>query len=208
MAARRSLLFSTPSDTRWRICYAGRVQLHDEPAPQTLARRLGDIAHVSGFAFRLARDSGAGERLPEWLLKVAVERGAKHYQRAFDSSLPPDDRTITDEEIGIALCLNQHPYNLDAIRAAAQLLSSPHVDPQNLVRLAEQERCEPVLLHIAHVAAEYDPRLQPWAYLREHLQERRVHRTDALPHWSRLVSHTGVSASGGPARTDWLRRDE
>ncbi len=35
-----------------------------------------------------------------------------------------------------------------------------------------------------------------------------VPRTDTLPHWSRLVSHTGVSARGGPPQTDWLCRHE
>jgi hypothetical protein len=71
----------------------------------TLAQKLGDTAHVSGMAIRLARVSGAGQRLPEWLLKVAVERGARHYQRDFDPALPPDNSAITDEEIGAALRL-------------------------------------------------------------------------------------------------------
>jgi hypothetical protein len=196
------------SDVRAATCYVSRVEFRDQPHSPTLARRLSDIAHASGLAFRLARESGAGERLPEWLLKVVVERGAKHYQRDFDPSLPPDSRNFTDEEIGIGLCLNEHPYNLDCLRAAAQLLSSPRVDPERLSHLAEQERCEPVLLHIAQAAAECDPRLEPWAYLRDHLRPRHVHRTDALPHWSRLMSHTGVTAYGGPPRKDWLRRDE
>ncbi len=134
------------------------TELKDQASAPTLARKLGDTAHVSGLAIRLARLSGAGDRLPEWLLKVAVERGAKHYQRNFDPSLPPDNPSIPDAEIGIALCLNQLPYQLDNLRAAAQFLSSP--------------------------------------------------RVDALPHWSRLVSHTGISKHGGPPETDWLCRHE
>jgi hypothetical protein len=39
------------------------------------------------------------------------------------------------------------------------------------------------------------------------LPPRRVPRTDALPHWTRLVSHTGITREG-PPRTDWLCRDE
>lgn len=73
---------------------------------------------------------------------------------------------------------------------------------------AVQERCEPVLLHIASVAERFAPELSPWNYLREHLQPRRVPRADALPHWTRLVSHTGVTANGGAAQTNWLCRDE
>jgi hypothetical protein len=180
----------------------------NEPSAPTLARKLGDTPHVSGLAIRLARMSGAGKRLPEWLFKVAVARGATHYLRDFDPSLPPDNPQVSDEEIGIALCLPQNIYNLDNLRAAAQLLSSPRVDAAHLCFLAEQERCEPVLLHIASVAERYVPDAKPWKYIREHLRPRRVPRSDALPHWSRLVSHTNVGSFGGSAKTDWLSRDE
>lgn len=75
----------------------------NDPAPMTtLARQLGDIAHVSGLAIRLAKLSKAGARLPDWLLKVAVERGATRERRDFDPSLPPDNPPILGEEIGIA----------------------------------------------------------------------------------------------------------
>jgi hypothetical protein len=184
------------------------MELKEQAPAATLARRLGDTAHVSGLAIRLARLSGAGDRLPEWLLRTAVERGAKHYQRSFDPSLPPDNPAISDEEIGVAMCLGQHPYNLDNLRAAAQLLSSPRVDAAHLCRLAVRERCEPVLLHIAALAERFAAVLEPWAYLREHLPPRSVPRTDALPHWTRLVSHTGVTAQRGPPKTDWLCRHE
>ena len=137
-----------------------------------------------------------------------MERGAAHYRRDFDPALPPDHPAIADEEIGVALCLGQHAYNLDHLRAAAQLLSSPRIEAARLCRLAVQERCEPVLRHIAEVARQFAPELEPWACLRMHLPVRRVARTEGLPHWSRLVSHTNVTAFGGPARTDWLRRRE
>ena len=117
------------------------MELKEQAPAATLAHRLGDTAHVSGLAIRLARLSGAGDRLPEWLLKTAVERGAKHYQRDFDPSLPPDNPAISDEEIGIALCLGQMPDDPWFIRAAAQLLSSPRVDPQRLGTLGEDGTC-------------------------------------------------------------------
>jgi hypothetical protein len=185
----------------------GIVELKEQKTTPTLAQKLGDVPHVSGLAIRLARASGAGDRLPEWLLKVAVARGARHYQRPFDPLLPPDNSTITDEEIGIALCLEQHPYELDHLRAAAQLLSSPHVNSARLMRLAVQERCEPVLLHIAEVAKKYAPEQHPWATLRAELPPRPVRRTDSLPHWTRLVSHSGITRNG-TSRTDWLSKNE
>jgi hypothetical protein len=184
------------------------MELKERATVTTLARKLGETAHVSGLAIHLARMSGAGDHLPEWLLKVAVERGAKHYQRDFDPTLPPDNPAISDEEIGVALCLGQHPYDLDSLRAAAQLLSSPRVDGPWLCRLAVLERCEPVLLHIATAAERFAATLEPWVYLRQHLPARCVPRLDALPHWSRLVSHTGMTAGGGLPKTDWLCRSE
>ncbi|HEV2693499.1 MAG TPA: hypothetical protein VG347_11435 [Verrucomicrobiae bacterium] len=184
------------------------MELKDQPQPVTLARKLGEVPHVSGLLRRIARVSGAGEHTAEWLLKVAVQRGADHYQRTFDPSLPPDSPLVSSEEIGIALCLGELPYGLDHLRVAAQLLSSPHVDANQLCRLAVQERCEPVLLHIAQTAERFASKLEPWAILRRDLPPRPVPRTDALPHWTRFVSHTGVTAHGGPPQSDWLCRRE
>lgn len=184
------------------------MELREQAPAMTLARKLGDTEHRSGLAVQLARQSGAAECFAEWLLKIAVHRGATHYQRDFDPTLPPDNPAISDEEIGIALCLGQLPYALDHLRAAAQLLSSPRVDAVRLCRLAVRERCEPVLLHIAAIAERLAPALEPWAYLRQHLPPRAVPRTDALPHWTRLVSHTGMTTPGGPPKTDWLCRRE
>ncbi len=184
------------------------MELNEQPTRITLARKMGTPAHVSGLAIRLARVTGAGDHLPEWLLKTAVERGAAHYRREFDPALPPDDPAISGEEIGVALCLGELPYQLDNLRAAAQLLSSPRVDAARLCRLAVRERCEPVLRHVAAVAERFAPALEPWAYVRQHLPARIVPRTDALPHWTRLVSHTGVTMRGGPPETRWLSRHE
>jgi hypothetical protein len=183
------------------------MELTDQGPTATLARRLGDTAHVSGLAIRLARLSGARDRLPEWLLKIAVERGAKHYQRDFDPVLPPDHPAIPDEEIGVALCLGQMPDEPWFIRAAAQLLSSPRVDPQHLARLAEMERVEPVLLHIATSCERVDATLEPWATLRNRLQPRRTVRTDALPHWTRFAILPGLTREGH-APPQWLKRRE
>ena len=175
----------------------------------TLARKLGDITHVSPLLRKVTRLSGcAPEQVPVWLLKCAVQRGATHYQRDFDPQLPSDHAGLSDEELGIALCLGEHPYDLTLLRAAAQLLSTPRIDASRLVRLAEQERCEPVLRHIAETAARFAPELEPWSFVRASLRTRNVPRTEALPHWTRLVSHTGVTPFSGPADTKWLCRCE
>jgi hypothetical protein len=148
------------------------------------------------------------DRIGDWLLKCAVRRGASHYERDFPGDLPPDHAELSNEEIAVALCLGQHPYNSTFIRAAAQLLSSPHTDGPGLARLAVMEKVEPVLLHNATVAARIAPEAQPWSYLFRHLPQRLACPPDALPHWSRFVSQTGVTSFGGGPDIKWLWRRE
>lgn len=183
------------------------MELRELPPAATLARKLGDTAHVSGLAIRLARLSGAGNHLPEWLLKSAVERGAKHYQRDFDTALPPDNKAITDEEVGVGLCLGQMPDDPWLIRAAAQLLSSPQVNPQRLARLATMERVEPVLLHIAAASERAGELAEPWATVRRQLHPRRTIRTEMLPHWTRFAILSGLTRDSY-APPQWLKRRE
>lgn len=191
------------NDTR----YTALMEPKGRRPATTLAERLADTVHVSGLAIRLARLSGSGSRLPEWLLKTAVARGAKHYQRDFDPLLPPDNPAISDEEIGVALCLGQMPDDPWFIRAAAQLLSSPRVDAQRLVRLAQMERVEPVLLHIAAACERAGAVSEPWATLQRKLHPRRTVRTEALPHWTRFAMLPGLTREGYAA-PQWLKRRE
>ena len=185
------------------------MELKEQASPLTLARALGDVTHASPLLHKVCQISGlGGEDLQQWLLKCAVQRGAGHYRRTFPTHLPPDDERLSDEEIGIALCLGHHTYDSHLIRAAAQLLSSSRVDPQKLARLATLERCESVLLHIADASARLDANRQPWAYLRAHLSQRNRRGVEALPHWSRFVSMTGLTRAGPGLHTEWLQRHE
>jgi hypothetical protein len=172
-----------------------------------LAQRLGDTVHVSPLLHEICRASGCPEdRVGEWLFKCAVQRGASHYERDFPEDLPSDRAEISNEEIAVALCLGQHPYNSTFIRAAAQLLSSPRTNAPRLARLAVMERVEPVLLYIAAVAERFAPDMHPWSYLLNHLPQRISCPPDALPHWSRFVSQTGVTSFAGAPDIKWLRR--
>ena len=185
------------------------MEVADHAEELTLAQKLGETAHVSVLLHKVCELSGCGkDRAGEWLLKCAVGRGAVHYEREFPGDLPPDDRVLTDEEIGVALCLGQHRYRPVYLRAAAQLLSSPKVDPFRLCRLAVMERAEAVLLFIADVAARFVPQAEPWLHLRTHLLRRRSVPPDVLPHWSRFVSQTGVTPFAGGPDIKWLIRRE
>ncbi len=195
------------SPTRTPIDYHSMVESIPQPSSRPLASRLGDTAHVSPLLRRVCQISGCTEeRVGEWLLKSAVLRGASHYQRDFSADLPPDDAGVSDEEVAVALCLGHHPYNSSYLRAAAQLLSSGSGNHARLARLAVMERVEPVLLYIAGVAERYAPDAQPWLYLRQHLRRRRTCTSEALPHWSRFVSQTGVTPFGGGPSIQWLHR--
>jgi hypothetical protein len=183
------------------------VETNEQMTNPPLARKLGDAVHVSPLLHKIGQMSGCSEdRVGEWLLKCAVDRGASHYERDFPTDLPPDNPELGDEEIAVALCLGQHPYNSTFIRAAAQLLSSPTTDPVRLARLAVMERVEPVLLYIAGVAARFAPDAQPWEYLLRHLPQRLPCPPDVFPHWSRFVSQTGMTSSGSGPDIKWLGR--
>lgn len=183
------------------------MELKEHATTPTLAQKLGDTAHVSGLAIRLERVSGAGGRLPEWLLKVAVARGAKHYQRDFDAGLPPDNPSITDEEIGVALCLGQNPYSLDALRVAAQLLSSPRTDAVQPVSPWHSGKMRTSA--VAHCGDRQEARTRstPVAICARAPSSSPRTRTEALPHWTRVVSYCGLTRDGS-SRIDWLCRHE
>jgi hypothetical protein len=66
----------------------------------------------------------------------------------------------------------------------------------------------PVLIHIATLAARFAPEAHPWPYLLLHLPRRLSCPRDALPHWSRFVSQTGVTPFAGGPDITWLRRRE
>jgi hypothetical protein len=185
------------------------VEMTDQLNRPLLAQKLGDAVHMSPLLRQACRLSGCSEeRVGDWLLKCAVSRGASHYEREFSEDLPVDCLELGNEELAVALCLGQHPYNSTFIRAAAQLLSSPHTNAPKLARLAVMERVEPVLLHIANIAARFAPTIEPWQYLLLHLSPRLFSPPDVLPHWSRFVSQTGVTAFAGGPDIKWLRRRE
>jgi len=184
------------------------VELKEQSAAPTLARKLGDTTHVSALLREVCQLSGLPPaEVGQWLLKCAIERGARHYVCDFPATLPADRPELSDEEVAVGLCLGHHLYNAFYLRAAAQFLSSPRVDAQRLARLAEMERVEPVLLHIADVASRFVPDLEPWAFLRSRLRRRLTPAEGSLPHWSRFVLQTSVTPLGGGPAIQWLYRE-
>lgn len=199
-------------ENRQRNAFNGNLwvmELREALAPPTLAQKLGTVPHVSSLLHRITRLSGCPlDQVGEWLLKTAISRGARHYTRDFPLALPEDAGDVTDEEIGVGLCLGVHTYQSVYLRAAAQLLSSPRIDIESLQRLAVLERAEAVLLHIAAAAERVAPDMEPWSEIRRRLGRGASILKDELPHWSRFVSQTGVTAFGGGPEIKWLTRSE
>jgi hypothetical protein len=111
----------------------------------------------------------------------------------------------SDEEIGVARCLGQNPYNLDSLRVAAQFLSSSRIEARASAALRSRNG--------ANRCCCTSPR-SPKNTRRDKSRGPSCENTCAhvecpapTPHWTRLVSYTGITREG-PPRIDWLCRHE
>jgi hypothetical protein len=79
------------------------MELREQGHRPTLAQKLGDVTHVSPLLRKVRELSGCSEEeVGEWLLKCAVERGARHYEREFAEDLLPDNPALSNEELGLS----------------------------------------------------------------------------------------------------------
>ena len=136
------------------------MELKEQSFTPTLARNLGDVPHVSGLLRHLAQTSGAGDALSIGCSKLPCNAAPITTAGNSIRRCRPDSSAITDEEIGIALCLGQHPYDLDHLRAAAQLLSSPRVDAARSAGLPSRNAANPCC-STSRTRRTFCPRLEP-----------------------------------------------
>jgi hypothetical protein len=79
-------------------------------------------------------------------------------------------------------------------------------DAEQLARVAKRERVGRPLAYIARAGFAYDaPNREFWSKLLKLLGEQHPVTDGILPHWSRFVSQTGVTRSGGGS-VQWLHR--
>ncbi len=176
---------------------------------KTVAEHLGGTPHLSPLLRKARR---LGMQAPDQLLRLAIKRGCTHYAPPdFDAAAVQDtDRDcFTDAELAIALISASQEYDPQRVRCAAQLLGSPSVRPEAAGRLAQMERCESIVAHIATAARQSDlpEHHAHWDRLIENIRPRQRVEAGRLPHPSRFTLQTGVTGpkqSGGP-RTVWLR---
>ena len=168
----------------------------------TLAQTLAVTTPVSPLLRKARR---LGLRSVEDMISLAVSRGCFHYAAGAPPLLnPPSRQDLGDDELTILLILGENAYNPSAIRCAAQLARSSHIQSARLSQLAVMEKTERVLAHIARAGVGHDPEGAPlWRDVLDRLQRATPRPEPMLPHWTRFVSMPGRQRSG-PAPIHWL----
>ncbi|MCF7675613.1 MAG: hypothetical protein K9N23_21025 [Akkermansiaceae bacterium] len=171
------------------------------PVP-TLAQTLAMTTPVSPLLRKARR---LGLRGVDALIALAVARGCHHYPATVALPADPPSRDLlSDGELVVLLLAGENAYEPMAIRCAAQLLRSAHVQTAGLARVAGMEKVERVLTHIAKAGLEHDPEGKPfWRDLLSRLPTRPTRPEPDLPHWSRFVSMPGRQRTG-IASNRWL----
>jgi len=171
-----------------------------------IAHTLGRTAHLSPL-LRKARHLGFVDG--EALLHLAAARGCHHYTPVDPYPTPvqdPGDKQLSDAELAIAMISAAQKNDPRLIRCAAQLISGPHINARNLVRLARMERCEALLLYIARHAHEWDTNhTEFWSDILAMLPQTATTPPGLWPHPSRFLIQAGYKRGGGSPPAVWLR---
>jgi hypothetical protein len=166
----------------------------------TLAQELGEITHCS-VLLRTARRFGL--QTPSDFIRLAVARGCRHYAPAFEpTDCDPGIEVISNEDLVGLLLLGSNEIEPIAIRCAAQLAGG--CNAEQLAKVARRERVGRPLAYIAKAGGTYDvSNGEFWSKLLDLLGAQHPIREGVMPHWSRFVSQTGVTRSGGGS-VQWL----
>jgi len=153
---------------------------------KTLNQMLGMTYHLSPLRRKLIRLGLADFK--EWQT-LAVQRGCTHYPTV---SAPVDDpgfEILSNEELGLVLLLGELPYDPQAIRIAAQLLSGV-IDVDEVLAIAERERLEYLLHRMAGDILSFGIEHENWRRILESTKPRDF-PVGVLPHRSRYVADQG-----------------
>jgi hypothetical protein len=178
-----------------------------EEAP-TLAHRIGASVHLSPLLQKARR---LGVRDAHDLETIALARGLHYFGLPENStkSNPLPDLThcpqFSHEELAIALINPAAPYSLTRIRMAAAIMAADGVSAAQIVRLARQERCASVVVHIARCGNTVEPENPFWISLLRALPDAPTAKPDVLPHISRFVAFSGINRNGRQNTMQWIR---
>jgi hypothetical protein len=191
---------------------AGRVYENPFTAEQfwTIFIRMNTVAPANqspaGLVSPLLKKiQQMGLELPLDLERLAVLRGCDYYQRKLPPRVPPLTAVpLSNAELALALIIPALSPTPREIRLAAALLGAPDVRAGEVMALAIQEHCAPIVRYIAECGQRYEPRNSFWSELTNNLPE--TSTTEAsLPHPTRFVEMTGIDRQKVGTFTRWIR---
>ena len=153
---------------------------------RTLNEMLGMTYHFSTLRRKLIRLGLSDSK--QWQT-LAVQRGCKHYPPVSAPVSDPGLEMLSNEELGLALLLGELPYDPQAIRVAAQLLSG-EIDVDEVLEIAERERLGHLLHRIAEDILSFGIELKNWNKMLESTKPRDF-PIGVLPHRSRYLADQG-----------------
>jgi hypothetical protein len=150
-----------------------------------------------------ARRLGLG---PAELERLAIQRGCDYYAPADPS--PPvsvSAEEFTDTELAIALLNPALPYDPQALRLGAAMLSADGNNPKQIARMATMERRETVVRYVAEAGRKFEPENPFWPRLLQELPPGPPPKSGVLPHPTRFVAMTGFTRRGPETIVQWIR---
>ena len=153
---------------------------------KTLNEMLGTTYHRSPLRMKMLR---LGFRDPKQWQTLAVQRGCNHYPKATDPVEDPELNVLSNEELALALLLGELPYDPQAIRISAQLLSGD-INIIKILRIAELERLKPLLHRLAKDILSFGLEHKNWKEILDATFEKDFPE-GVLPHPTRYVVDQG-----------------
>jgi hypothetical protein len=153
---------------------------------KTLNQVLGMTYHFSPLRKKLNR---LGLSDPKEWQTLAVQRGCTHYPTVTKPVQDPGLEHLSNEELGLALLLGELPYDPQAIRVSAQLLSG-EIDVGKLLFVAKRERLECLLNRIASDILSFGINHSNWPKILDSTNSREFPEA-VLPHPTRYVVDQG-----------------
>jgi len=126
---------------------------------------------------------------PKQWQTLAVQRGCTHYPTVSKPVEDPRLDLLSNEELGLSLLLGELPYDPQAIRVSAQLLSG-EVDVERVLLIAKWERLESLLNRIASDILSFGIEHKNWKRILDATNSREFPEA-VLPHPTRYVVDQG-----------------
>ena len=126
---------------------------------------------------------------PKQLQTLAVQRRFDHYPALTKQVEDPGTSVLSNEELALSLLLGELPYDPQAIRVSAQLLSGD-VNIIKILRIAELERLKPLLHRLAKDILSFGLEHKNWKEILDATFEKDFPE-GVLPHPTRYVVDQG-----------------